>query len=81
MTFINVEPYKLQDVDGSSSRSSTPNGQLQATDVTNEWGLLSEPWIFAVDRDGIVRGSYELTITPTPSSTPITAGSSAPAAA
>ena len=36
---------------------------LTATDVTDEWGLLSEPWIFAVDRDGIVRGSYELTIT------------------
>ena len=31
--------------------------------MTDEWGLLSEPWIFAVDRDGIVRGSYELTIT------------------
>ena len=31
-----------------------------ATDVTNEWGLYFEPWIFAVDRDGIVRGSYEV---------------------
>ena len=30
---------------------------------TDEWGLLSEPWIFVVDRDGIVSGSFELMIT------------------
>jgi len=65
VTFINVEPYKLQDVDGQLQPVLDPNKQnsLIATDVTDEWGLLSEPWIFAVDRDGIVRGSYELTIT------------------
>jgi hypothetical protein len=65
VTFINVEPYKLQDVEGQLQPVLDPNKQnsLIATDVTNEWGLLSEPWIFAVDRDGIVRGSYELTIT------------------
>ena len=65
VTFINVEPYKLQDVDGQLQPVLDPNkkNSLIATDVTNEWGLLSEPWIFAVDRDGIVRGSYELTIT------------------
>jgi hypothetical protein len=63
VTFINVEPYKLQDVDGQLQPVLSATQQLQATDTTNEWGLLSEPWIFAVDRDGIVRGSYELTIT------------------
>ena len=65
VTFINVEPYELQDVDGQLQPVLDPNKQnsLIATDVTDEWGLLSEPWIFAVDRDGIVRGSYELTIT------------------
>jgi len=35
------------------------NGQLQAVPSVDEWGLLSEPWIFAVDGEGIVRGSYE----------------------
>ena len=67
VTFINVKPYKLQDVDGQLQPVLDPNKQnsLIATDVTDEWGLLSEPWIFAVDRDGIVRGSYELTITDT----------------
>ena len=64
ITFINVEPYKLQFANGALQPVLDANGQLQATDVTNEWGLLSEPWIFAVDRAGIVRGSYEVTITP-----------------
>jgi len=67
VAFINVEPYKLQDVDGQLQPVLDPNkkNSLIATAVTDEWGLLSEPWIFAVDRGGIVRGSYELTITDT----------------
>lgn len=65
VTFINVEPYKLQVVDGALQPVLDANSQLQATDITNQWGLLSEPWIFAVDRSGVVRGSYEVTITPT----------------
>ena len=64
VTFINVEPYQLKVVDGALQPILNPNNQLQATDITNQWGLLSEPWIFAVDRSGIVRGSYEVTITP-----------------
>jgi hypothetical protein len=63
VTFINVEPYKLQFTDGQLQPELDANGNLQATDVANEWGLLTEPWIFAVDRDGIVRGSYELIVT------------------
>jgi hypothetical protein len=64
VTFINVEPYKLEYVDGALKPVLSANNQLQATPITDEWGLLSEPWIFAVDRNGIVRGSYEVTITP-----------------
>ena len=60
VTFINVEPYKLQEVDGQLQPVLDANGSLQATDITNAWGLLTEPWIFAVDRAGIVRGSFEL---------------------
>lgn len=63
VTFINVEPYKLEFVDGQLQPELDANGNLQAADVANEWGLLTEPWIFAVDRDGIVRGSYELIVT------------------
>jgi hypothetical protein len=64
VTFINVEPYELQLVDGALQPVLDANNQLQATDITDQWGLLSEPWIFAVDRAGIVRGSYEVIITP-----------------
>jgi hypothetical protein len=62
ITFINVEPYKLQDADGQLQPVLDAAGNLQATDVTNQWGLLTEPWIFAVDRDGVVQGSYELIV-------------------
>ena len=64
VTFINVEPYQLKYADGSLQPVLDSNNALQATDITDQWGLLSEPWIFAVDRDGVVRGSYEVTITP-----------------
>ena len=30
--------------------------------MTQEWGLYFEPWIYAVDGDGVVRGSYEVAI-------------------
>jgi hypothetical protein len=62
VTFINVEPYKLQEVDGQLQPVLDASGGLQATDTTNQWGLLTEPWIFAVDRTGIVRGSYEVIV-------------------
>lgn len=60
VAFINVEPYQLHDVDGQLQPILDATDNLQAADVTNEWGLLAEPWIFAVDRSGIVRGSYEI---------------------
>lgn len=63
VTFINVEPYKLQFVDGQLQPELDANGNLQAAAVADEWGLLTEPWIFAVDREGVVRGSYELIVT------------------
>jgi hypothetical protein len=64
VSFINVEPYRLTFTDGALQPELDANGQLQATDITDQWGLRSEPWIFAVDRNGIVQGSYEVTITP-----------------
>jgi hypothetical protein len=62
VTFINVEPYQLQVVDGQLQPLLDANGSLQATEATDEWGLLTEPWVFAVDDAGIVRGSYELIV-------------------
>jgi hypothetical protein len=59
ITFINVEPYQLELRDGQLQPVLDANGQLTPAPATNEWGLLSEPWIFVVDGDGIVRGSFE----------------------
>jgi hypothetical protein len=61
VTFINVEPYELEVVDGQLQPVLTgepPN--LTPAASTNEWRLLSEPWVFVVDRDGIVTASFML---------------------
>jgi hypothetical protein len=61
VAFIHVEPYQLELKDGQLQPVLTGNPpNLTPADVTNRWGLLSEPWIFVVDRDGIVRGSFAL---------------------
>jgi len=60
VTFINVEPYKLKLVDGVLQADLDANGQLQTAPVTDEWHLFNEPAVYVVDRDGIVRGSFEL---------------------
>ena len=63
VTFINVEPYQLKDVEGQLQPVVDAQNFPIPVDATNEWGLLSEPWIFAVDASGIVRGSYMLLAT------------------
>jgi hypothetical protein len=60
VAFINVEPYKLKLQDGALVADLDPQGNLVPTDATEQWGLLSEPWVFVVDGQGIVRGSFEL---------------------
>ena len=62
VTFINVEPYQLAPVDGQLQPVLDANGNLQAAPVTQAWGLYFEPWIYAVDGEGVVRGSYEVAI-------------------
>jgi hypothetical protein len=59
VTFINVEPYQLQYTEGRLQPVLDANNQLQPVDAVNTWGILSEPWVFTVDKDGIVRGSFE----------------------
>ena len=62
VTFINVEPYQLEFVDGQLQPvTEQVNGQdqLVTAPATDEWGLLSEPWVFVVDGEGVVRGSFE----------------------
>jgi hypothetical protein len=59
VAFIHVEPYKLELQDGQL-QPVLSGGNLTPTDVVNQWGLLTEPWVFVVDRDGIIRASFEL---------------------
>lgn len=60
IAFIHVEPYVLTFANGSLQAALDEQGNLVATEVTTQWGLLSEPWVFVVDRTGTVRGSLEL---------------------
>jgi hypothetical protein len=59
VAFINVEPYRLEMTEGRLQPVLDANGQLQPVPAVSEWGLLSEPWVFTVGADGIIRGSFE----------------------
>jgi len=59
VAFINVEPYELEYTEGRLQPALDDNGQLQPVPSVVEWGILTEPWIFAVDGEGVVRGSFE----------------------
>lgn len=60
VTFIHVEPYRMQVQDGRLQPVLDANGQLQSNAITDAWGLLTEPWAFVVDRHGIVQGSLDI---------------------
>ncbi len=64
ITFINVEPYQLEYANGALQPVLSASNQLQITDTTKAWGILSEPWVYVVDKDGIVRGSFETVVSP-----------------
>lgn len=59
VTFINVEPYKMAYKDGSLQPQLDAQGQLQAADWTNAWGLQSEPYTFVVKANGTVAAKFE----------------------
>lgn len=59
VAFIHVEPYVLTYTEGRLQPVLDAQGNLQPDAAANAWGLPTEPWVFAVDRNGIVQGSYE----------------------
>jgi hypothetical protein len=59
VTFINVEPYELAVTNGQLQPVLDPQGQLQPVQAVNDWGLLSEPYIFVVDRTGTITATFE----------------------
>jgi hypothetical protein len=61
VTFINVEPYQLEPVDGQLQPVLTGDPpDLTPTTATDDWRLLAEPWVFVVDGNGIVTASLML---------------------
>ena len=64
VTFINVEPYKLADDQGQLQPVLDAQGGLQSVAATDAFGLISEPYVFVVGSDGIVKASFELIFTP-----------------
>jgi hypothetical protein len=64
VTFINVEPYLLVDEDGQLQPELDAKGNLQAAPATKAYGLLTEPYVFVVNDEGVVTASYELIFTP-----------------
>ncbi|MFM2106652.1 MAG: hypothetical protein RL338_1684 [Chloroflexota bacterium] len=59
LTVINVEPYRLAWVDGRLQPDLDASGALQVVDAVRSYGMLTEPWIYVVDADGYVAGSFE----------------------
>ena len=64
LTFINVEPYQLKYDQGQLQPALDANGNLQTVPASDAYGLLSEPYVFVVGGDGIVKASFELIFTP-----------------
>jgi hypothetical protein len=64
VTFINVEPYQLELVDGQLQPVLSESSQLQTVPATDAYGLQTEPFVFVVGSDGIVEASFELIFTP-----------------
>ena len=59
VAFINVEPYQLAYTEGRLQPVLDANGNLQPVEAVNEWGILTEPWVFTIDGSGTVQGSFE----------------------
>lgn len=55
VNWVHVEPFKL-DEDGGLLLS---NGNKVNADAANAWSLPSEPWVFVVDKDGMVRARFD----------------------
>ena len=58
MTFINVEPYKLDSSTGSLQPVLDANNQLIPVAATDAFKLSSEPYVFVVGADGKVSSSF-----------------------
>lgn len=65
VAFVNVEPYQLDFVDGHLQPRLDANNQLQLVPAAEAFRIVSEPWIYVVDRSGTIVGSFEGLVTDT----------------
>lgn len=59
VAFIHVEPYLLTFQNGTLQPVLDAQSNLQIVQAVADYGLLSEPWVFVVDRTGTVTASFE----------------------
>ncbi len=59
VAFIHVEPYLLTFQNGALQPVLDAQSNLQIVQAVADYGLLSEPWVFVVDRTGTVTASFE----------------------
>jgi hypothetical protein len=59
MSFVHVEPYELQMVDGALQPVLTADNLPISVPATVEWGLPTEPYIFVLDSTGKVTAKFE----------------------
>lgn len=64
VTFINVEPYKLQVTDGQLQPVLDAQNGLVTAEASDAFKLSSEPYIFVVGADGTVSSSFEMVFSP-----------------
>ena len=57
-----MEPYELVSKDGSLQPVLDASGQLTPVPAVDAYGLLVEPWLFVVGRDGIIHASFEAVV-------------------
>lgn len=59
VTFIHVEPYELAMADGRLQPVLSEQNLPVPVPAVTEWGLPTEPYIFVVDGEGLVRAKME----------------------
>ncbi len=59
VNFVHVEVYDL-----AASGDATSVQDLVVHPAVEEWGLPTEPWVFVVDRNGLIAGRFEGMVAP-----------------
>jgi hypothetical protein len=59
MNLVHVEPYELRYENGQHAPVLDSSGQLQTVQALRDWGLPSEPYVFVVNRNGLVSAKFE----------------------